>query len=727
MHEMDGKGEAVPPGGGPLTAPLAVQDEDLDMDTSMVPLSEGEAGTVEKAVRDLLGPDQQVVSVHKKEEVVQESEVIMVNGNPITLQGEEGDRIKACLLSGKLAEYPQLLNQLLAKAGLLITSPSVSSETEVTSSVTTRHCVKSVNPSTSASSSSQASSSQSTSADDETDFKEHVHEATHVSSYTDSREIPLGPRDCHEFYRNGEDDDANCGEIVGTVGGPSSPRKRPQVLSTNSPTTNTAAPLVLNPDTGDVSSGTLEELIHELVPRAHSLPTEKYQFAFLLSSRLFLTPTRLLCEVLRRTDQLSHMMSPGSHPEFVHNLLVVLQRWMVWFPTDFREESAMIPTKKLAKIAIQCHPPCESEVNHLLHTLINHLQAMDRHERQLSSLLLASPSTAKPPSDPSFTSKVDLTNFEPLTFAQELTRCELELLTFLGPEELINAVFVRDASSSAMETSEDAIFDKETIEARQRAAGKTHNLDAYVAWFNRLSYLVASSIVCSVKTLASHQAGGSLKDHKNTKTSGGKTKRRVKTIEFWIEVARDCINFANFNSLMAIITGLNMTPVRRLKKTWTKIGTSQVKFTALEHQMDPTSNFLSYRSTLRAAVTRSLGTTDKVQRVVIPFFSLLVKDLYFINEGWCKQAKAGPFKMEGSGGHLNFDQFSKLGERLREFATWKDVECPYQKSPPISEYLQKSPILSEEALDFESYECENPDMQEEKDRYKLLKQKFKCE
>ena len=56
------------------------------------------------------------------------------------------------------------------------------------------------------------------------------------------------------------------------------------------------------------------------------------------------------------------------------NLLTVLQRWMVWFPTDFRDESAMTPTKKLAKIAVQCHPPCESEVNHLLQTLTNHLQ-----------------------------------------------------------------------------------------------------------------------------------------------------------------------------------------------------------------------------------------------------------------------------------------------------------------------------------------------------------------
>lgn len=53
----------------------------------------------------------------------------------------------------------------------------------------------------------------------------------------------------------------------------------------------------------------------------------------------------------------------------------------------------------------------------------------------------------------------------------------------------------------------------------------------------------------------------------------------------------------------------------------------------LEHQMDPTSNFHSYRSTLKAAMWRSAGATDERQRIVIPFFSLLVKDLYFLNEG----------------------------------------------------------------------------------------------
>jgi hypothetical protein len=59
---------------------------------------------------------------------------------------------------------------------------------------------------------------------------------------------------------------------------------------------------------------------------------------------------------------------------------------------------------------------------------------------------------------------------------------------------------------------------------------------------------------------------------------------RVKVIEYWIEVARECINLGNFNSLMGIITGLNMTPVSRLRRTWSKIQ-SAGKFAVLEHQV----------------------------------------------------------------------------------------------------------------------------------------------
>lgn len=62
--------------------------------------------------------------------------------------------------------------------------------------------------------------------------------------------------------------------------------------------------------------------------------------------------------------------------------------------------------------------------------------------------------------------------------------------------------------------------------------------------------------------------------------------------------------------------------------------------------MDPTSNFTTYRQSLKAGMQRALtaqeGACDKI---VIPFFSLLVKDLYFLNEGCSNKT---------DNGHINF-------------------------------------------------------------------------
>ncbi|MEQ2164768.1 hypothetical protein GOODEAATRI_010180, partial [Goodea atripinnis] len=57
--------------------------------------------------------------------------------------------------------------------------------------------------------------------------------------------------------------------------------------------------------------------------------------------------------------------------------------------------------------------------------------------------------------------------------------------------------------------------------------------------------------------------------------------------------------------------GMNMSPVSRLKKTWSKVKTA--KFDILE--------------------------------IVIPFFSLLIKDIYFLNEGCSSRLQNG---------HINF-------------------------------------------------------------------------
>ncbi|MPC59053.1 Ras-GEF domain-containing family member 1B [Portunus trituberculatus] len=151
-----------------------------------------------------------------------------------------------------------------------------------------------------------------------------------------------------------------------------------------------------------------------------------------------------------------------------------------------------------------------------------------------------------------------------------------------------------------------------------------------------------------------------------------------------------------------------------LPSQWSKV--QSAKFSVLEHQMDPTSNFSSYRSTLKAAMWRSAGAVDDRQKIVIPFFSLLVKDLYFLNEGCASRCVLGRLP----NGHINFDKFWQLAKQVTEFMAWKQVTCPFERAPDVINHLHTAHMLSETGLALASFECEGPDNSYEKERYKTL-------
>lgn len=68
--------------------------------------------------------------------------------------------------------------------------------------------------------------------------------------------------------------------------------------------------------------------------------------------------------------------------------------------------------------------------------------------------------------------------------AQQLTHIELERLSYIGPEEFVQAF-----------AKENPRHDTTSF----RDLKKTRNLESYVQWFNRLSYFVATE-VCKVQT-----------------------------------------------------------------------------------------------------------------------------------------------------------------------------------------------------------------------------------
>ncbi|KAJ0003906.1 hypothetical protein NQD34_010120 [Periophthalmus magnuspinnatus] len=75
--------------------------------------------------------------------------------------------------------------------------------------------------------------------------------------------------------------------------------------------------------------------------------------------------------------------------------------------------------------------------------------------------------------------------------------------------------------------------------------------------------------------------------------------KRMKTIKHFIKIALHCRECKNFNSMFAIISGLNLAPVARLRSTWEKLPSKYEKlFSDLQDVFDPSRNMAKYRNIL---------------------------------------------------------------------------------------------------------------------------------
>ncbi|KAK7798310.1 hypothetical protein U0070_007856 [Myodes glareolus] len=424
---------------------------------------------------------------------------------------------------------------------------------------------------------------------------------------------------------------------------------------------------------GAPSSASLDTLIQHLVPTADYYPEKAYIFTFLLSSRLFIEPRELLarvCHLCIEQQQLDKpVLDKARVRKFGAKWLQLLAEWTETFPRDFEEESTIGHLTDVVGRIAPCDETYGNRMHQLLQTLHQKLASLGQGPEGLVGADKPISYRTKPPA--SIHRELLGVCSDPYTLAQQLTHVELERLRHIGPEEFVQAFVNKDPLEGT----------------KPRFSDKTNNVEAYVKWFNRLCYLVATEICMPAKK-----------------------KQRAQVIEFFIDVARECFNIGNFNSLMAIISGMNMSPVSRLKKTWAKVKTA--KFFILEHQMDPTGNFCNYRTALRGAAHRSLTAHSSREKIVIPFFSLLIKDIYFLNEGCANRLPNG---------HVNFEKFLELAKQVGEFITWKQVECPFEQDPSITHYLHTAPIFSEDGLYLASYESESPENQTEKERWRSLR------
>ncbi|XP_069683161.1 uncharacterized protein [Periplaneta americana] len=91
---------------------------------------------IQETVESILGKGVKVVDCEKKS-CVREEEILLVNGCPIALEGEDGAAIRDALLHGTVP-HCDLLNQILIRAGILRAPVRLETSLSVKSSVVTR-------------------------------------------------------------------------------------------------------------------------------------------------------------------------------------------------------------------------------------------------------------------------------------------------------------------------------------------------------------------------------------------------------------------------------------------------------------------------------------------------------------------------------------------------------------------------------------------------------------
>lgn len=166
-------------------------------------------------------------------------------------------------------------------------------------------------------------------------------------------------------------------------------------------------------------------------------------------------------------------------------------------------------------------------------------------------------------------------DFDPLEIARQLTLKESKLFCSILPEEL-----VRLGTSQKTNTST--------------------TVKAMAALSTDITGWVAESIL-----------------------SQNDIKKRTAVMKQWIKIGNKCLELNNYNTLMAIVSGLNSSTISRLKKTWNTLSTkSKNIFDNLRSITDCSRNYAIYRSRLKENLPPCL-----------PFLGLILTDITFIEEG----------------------------------------------------------------------------------------------
>ncbi|KAJ3171932.1 hypothetical protein HDU87_008182 [Geranomyces variabilis] len=166
-----------------------------------------------------------------------------------------------------------------------------------------------------------------------------------------------------------------------------------------------------------------------------------------------------------------------------------------------------------------------------------------------------------------------------------------------------------------------------------------------------------------------------------------KVKTRAQVLGKFMKIAQVLRNSNNYNTLMAVLAGINSGAVLRLRQTrkFLQERQSYRNHQALEKLMSSDRSFALYRQALRMS-----------ELPCIPYLGVFLRDLVYIDENKDKRRD----------GSINLAKFLLMGDVILMILNFQQVPYDVIRNPYIATLILSQPIMSEEQAYERSLELE---------------------
>ncbi|ORY01558.1 ras GEF [Basidiobolus meristosporus CBS 931.73] len=219
---------------------------------------------------------------------------------------------------------------------------------------------------------------------------------------------------------------------------------------------------------------------------------------------------------------------------------------------------------------------------------------------------------------------IPLVDIEPTEVARQLTIMENELFCSIRPHELIGQEFSK----------------------------KEESLSFNVRQMSKMSTKITEWVVYSI-----------IKEDN--------IRLRLDLLRYFIRLAEKCYSLNNFQTLLAIMCGLNLSTVSRLKRTWSLLPSKyEMLIDTLRHTTDHNRNYYEYRRHIKQASLPCL-----------PFMGVYLTDLTFMDDGNPSFRRTD----------LQVINFSKHVKTVRIIQEIQRFQVPYNLTsvPTLQTYLRQ--------------------------------------